>query len=83
MLAISLRIIPSAMALLCVKIESISICLQNGRFEYAWIIRHQDPLQCGVGAVLRWLLWQHEFMVDKDSPPECGKFPDMNSRRSW
>ncbi|KAL0029460.1 hypothetical protein WJX77_009574 [Trebouxia sp. C0004] len=49
---------------------------KNGRVEFAWIMRHRDPLQCGVGATLRWLLWRHEFIEDR-------KFPDFSSRRAW
>lgn len=51
-------------------------CLQNGREEFAWLIRHRDPLQCGIGATLRWLLWRYEFM-------DQHQYPDMSTRSSW
>ena len=37
--------------------HALQLQVQNGRTEFAWIMRHKDALQCGVGATLRWLLW--------------------------
>ena len=50
--------------------------LQNGRVEFAWIMRHKDPLQCGLGAVLRWLLYRFEFCEEQ-------QYPDFSTRKSW
>lgn len=59
-----------------VQSRLVMLCFQNGRKEFAWIMRHQDPLQCGIGSVLRWLLWRYEFCEDK-------KYPDFSTRKSW
>ena len=67
---------PSSSYLLAVQSLLVVVCFQNGRKEFAWIMRHQDPLQCGIGSVLRWLLWRYEFCEDK-------KYPDFSSRKSW
>ncbi|KAL0023453.1 hypothetical protein WJX79_004673 [Trebouxia sp. C0005] len=49
---------------------------RNGREEFAWIMRHKDPLQCGIGAVLRWLLRRYEFLDNH-------QYPDFSSRDDW
>ncbi|KAL0054133.1 hypothetical protein WJX82_004373 [Trebouxia sp. C0006] len=49
---------------------------RNGREEFAWIMSHKDPLQCGIGAVLRRLLWRYEFLDNH-------QYPDFSSRDDW
>ena len=50
--------------------------MQNGRKELAWSMQHRDPLLCGIGAILRHLLWHFEFVDDK-------KYPNFESRQAW
>ena len=59
-----------------VRSHAFNCKMQNGRTEFAWIMRHKDPLQCGVGATLRWLLWRFEFL-------EGGDYPDFSERQAW
>lgn len=58
------------------KHTELTALLQNGRVEFAWIMRHKDPLQCGLGAVLRWLFYRFEFCEEQ-------QYPDFTSRQSW
>ncbi len=55
--------------------ENRSPVAQCGRIEYGAMLRHKDPVMCGVGAMAAWLFYREEY---GNEPP-----PDMRTHQAW